>query len=151
MFPIKNQPFGSNNEVASLSFLKQVASHKGTCYLLRMLSQSREQDSNLRRLLHLYGFADRYLSSRPPRHLFFSGDSRTRTDTPEWLPITGSFQDYCLTIRLSAPDVSLSFQSASHSFSVLAPRDGVMTYLIIEVLRESNSSCGYYATVLPLH
>ena len=48
-------------------------------------------------------------------------------------------------------DVSLSFQSASHSFSVLAPRDGVMTYLIIEVLRESNSSCGYYATVLPLH
>lgn len=48
-------------------------------------------------------------------------------------------------------DVSLSFQSASHSFSVLAPRDGVMTYLIIEVLRESNSSCGCYATVLPLH
>ena len=42
-------------------------------------------------------------------------------------------------------DVSLSFQSASHSFSVLAPRDGVMTYPIIEVLRESNSSCGYYA------
>lgn len=48
-------------------------------------------------------------------------------------------------------DVSLSSQSASHSFSVLAPRDGVMTYPIIEVLRESNSSCGYYATVLPLH
>ena len=42
-------------------------------------------------------------------------------------------------------------QSASHSFSVLAPRDGVMTYPIIEVLRESNSSCGCYATVLPLH
>ena len=26
MFPIKNQPFGSNNEVAGLSFLKQAAS-----------------------------------------------------------------------------------------------------------------------------
>ena len=59
--------------------------------------------------------------------------------------ITHSLANCCLTIRLSAPDVSLSFQSASHSFSVLAPRDGVMTYLIIEVLRESNSSCGYYA------
>ena len=65
--------------------------------------------------------------------------------------ITHGLANRCLTIRLSASDVSLSFQNASHSFSVLAPRDGVMTYLIIEVLRESNSSCGYYATVLPLH
>ena len=29
MFPIKNQLFGSSNEVANLSFLKQVTSHKG--------------------------------------------------------------------------------------------------------------------------
>ena len=29
MFPIKERIFGSNNEVADLSFLKQVASHKG--------------------------------------------------------------------------------------------------------------------------
>ena len=55
------------------------------------------------------------------------------------------------TRQLYSFKFALSFQSASHSFSVLAPRDGVMTYPIIEVLRESNSSCGYYATVLPLH
>ena len=60
--------------------------------------------------------------------------------------ITHGLANRCLTIRLSAPDVSLSFQSASHSFSTQAPRDGVMTYPIIEALRESNSSCDYYAT-----
>ena len=41
--------------------------------------------------------------------------------------ITHGLANRCLTIRLSAPDVSLSFQSASHSFSTYAPRDGVMT------------------------
>ena len=42
---------------------------------------------------------------------------------------THGLANRCLTIRLNAPDVSLSFQSASHSFSTEAPRDGVMTYL----------------------
>ena len=49
--------------------------------------------------------------------------------------ITHGLANRCLTIRLSAPDVSLSFQSASHSFSTWAPRDGVMTYLIMTHFR----------------
>ena len=53
--------------------------------------------------------------------------------------ITHSLANCCLTIRLSAPDVSLSFQSASHSFSVLAPRDGVMTYQVIIRSYESRT------------
>lgn len=53
--------------------------------------------------------------------------------------ITHGLANRCLTIRLSASDVSLSFQSASHSFSVLAPRDGVMTYQVIIRSYESRT------------
>ena len=47
-------------------------------------------------------------------------------------------------------DVSLSFQSASHSFSVLAPRDGVMTYPIMThfqirtEISPSSGACFHY-------
>lgn len=45
----------------------------------------------------------------------------------------------CLSHLTNRPDVSLSFQSASHSFSVLAPRDGVMTYQVIIRSYESRT------------
>ena len=68
--------------------------------------------------------------------------------------ITHGLANCCLTIRLSAPDVSLSFQSASHSFSVLAPRDGVMTYPIMthfQIRTEISPSLGacYHYTNRP--
>lgn len=41
----------------------------------------------------------------------FCGGTRIRTETPEWLPITGSFQDYCLNaIRLIPPYIKKKIQ-----------------------------------------
>ena len=67
--------------------------------------------------------------------------------------ITHGLANRCLTIRLSAPDVSLSFQSANHSFTLVwAPRDGVMTHPVIIRPYESRTlPVTTMPPMLPLH
>ena len=57
----------------------------------------------------------------------------------------------CLNHLTNRPDVSLSFQSASHSFTAWASCANEVNDTPDKVLRESNSSSGSYTSVLPLH
>ena len=71
MFPIKNQPFGSNNEVADLSFRKQAASHKGLVISYRCFLESARGFEPPH-----YGFADRAIN-------------RSGTPTYNFVEVTG--------------------------------------------------------------